>query len=460
MKSAKPHFRKTITISVFVLFVIVLSLWLLPRLMQPATNLLIISIDTLRADHISCYGYKKNTTPNIDFLASQSHRFKNAYTTMPTTLPAHASLFTSLYPTQLNIRRNGEKVPAEVTTLAEILKSSGYTTTAFVSAVVLDERYGISQGFETYEDNFGKYNQQTAGNTLAKTVSWLKNHNNDPFFLFVHFYDPHTPYYAPDPFRKKFQAPNRPQPPELEFLQNPGQYTPVLVKQVIAAYDASVAYADWAVGKLLHRLEQLGLDENTLVVLISDHGESLDELITRYGYAFDHGEFLYVHELRIPLIVRMPEAKSQRKKMVHSLPVSIVDIMPTILELLHIEPPELVSGRSFLPVLYKEKISPQPIFSERRTFKIVPKPYLKGNSYSIIEDNWHLIFSTNRNNEFYDMAVDPYETSPINSNYERALDMIGKLQIKLKQIKPMFGPTKFETNKESIERLRSLGYIE
>ena len=219
------------------------SLWLSGCRKQPRqrkdgrANVLLISIDTLRADHVSCYGYKKLTTPHIDRLARQGHRFSNAYTTMPTTLPAHASLLSSLYPSQLSSRRNGEKVPAGATTLPEILQSAGYATAAFVSASVMDARYGLNQGFQTYDDA----NIRPAGKTLVKATKWLKKHSGEPFFLFLHFFDPHTPYHAPESFRTKFDAPNKPFPPASKFVPNPSRFTTGLIRKSIAAYDAEIA---------------------------------------------------------------------------------------------------------------------------------------------------------------------------------------------------------------------------
>jgi arylsulfatase A-like enzyme len=428
------------------------------------TNVVFISIDTMRADHISCYGYKKELTPNIDQLAMQAHRFTSAYTTMPTTLPAHASLLSSLYPRQLSVRRNGETVPVEATMLAEVLQAAGYSTAAFVSSVTMNARYGLNQGFQTYDDA-GQQGFRPANESLKAAISWLDKHNNEPFFLFLHLYDPHTPYYAPKDFRTRFGAPHRPMPPpEIGIMSNPKMFTAELIRESIAAYDAEIAYADWAVGKFMERLNQLRLDENTIVVLLSDHGESLDELITRYGYAFDHGEFLYNYELQIPLLIRIPENLSQKQN-VHTTPVSIVDIMPTILETLDIEPPDTIAGISLVPVLRGQKGVRNAVFSERRKFQKVPTPYLgdydfSGYDFSIIENEWHFIFSTVRESELYNLAQDPHEVSNLKHEIERSRKLKNKIQHWHKQTKPFFGPTKFEIDKQMLERLRSLGYTE
>lgn len=421
-------------------------------------NIILIVIDTLRADYVSCYGYKYITTPNIDRLAHQGHRFCNAYTTMPTTLPAHASLLTSLYPTQLSVRRNGEKVPREATTLAKILQTSGYSTAAFVSSYSLHKPYGLNKGFQTYDDT-GRRIEQSAARTLSKVTVWLQNHNNTkPFFLFVHFMDPHTFYHAPEVFRKRFGAIDKRLPPERQFVKNPGQFTSELVSKTIAAYDAEIAYADWAVGKLMFELERLGMDKHTLVVFTSDHGESLNELIPRYSYAFDHGEFLYAHQLHIPLVIHAPRIVSLGQERVHTITVSIIDIMPTILEILGIEPPSFMRGSSLLSVIQGKQVSQGSVFSERPSHAGMLKPYLSGEAYSIIENKWHLISSTNGDDELYNLVDDAGEIHNLKQERKTVQLLASKLKSKFEDIKPLFGPSEIENDKEAIERLRSLGY--
>ncbi|MBU0754335.1 MAG: sulfatase [Planctomycetes bacterium] len=234
-------------------------------------NVVVISVDTLRADHLSCYGYGRETTPNIDLLARQSLRFTNAYTTMPSTLPAHASLMSSLHPKELTLQRNGEKIPLEATLLAEILESRGYRTGAFVSSVVLDKNYHLDQGFQT-DDEAGGSGVRPAEETLGKAVAWLNENREGPFFLFLHLDDPHTFYEAPEVYREKFNAPDIPLPPERSFIQNPRLFTPEKIQQSIAGYDAEIAYADWAVGELLKELDRLRLEKNSCCFCFRSRG--------------------------------------------------------------------------------------------------------------------------------------------------------------------------------------------
>ena len=424
---------------------------------QKKTNVIFISIDTLRADHLSCYGYKKQTSPSIDKFAAQANLFKNAYTTMPTTLPAHLSLLTSLYPTQLSVRRNGEKVSAEVTTLAEILRSEGYDTAAFVSSYALNSRYGLNQGFQRYDDSLDTSNQRLASNTLSKAAAWLQKHKKKPFFMFVHLFDPHTPYYAPESFRKKFNAPDTKVPPVFGFVPDPQLFSKSVVHNIIDAYDAEIAYSDWAVGQIMLKLDRLGLYESSIIVLLSDHGESLEELITQYGYVFDHGEFLYKHQLHIPMLIRIP-CLAPNSLPVYTDPVSIIDVMPTILDALAIEHPSFMAGQSLMPVLRGEQLPNRFVFSERRIFQKIPKPFLAGDGYSIIDNNWHLIFSTHGGSELYDMQDDPHEFSNLQSNEEKIKFLKNNLLKWTKINRSLFGPSVLETNKEALERLRSLGY--
>jgi len=451
--------RLKVAVAVAVVLIATVSFWLF-RAGSDRLNLLVISIDTLRADHVSCYGYERRTTPNIDRLASQGHRFSNAYTSIPTTLPAHISLFTSLYPTQLSVRRNGEKVPAGTTTLAEILAGSGYHTGAVVSAAVLNARYGLAHGFETYEDT-GTRKEERAARTLNKAVQWLRSRDKKPFFLFVHFFDPHGPYIPQTHFGTLFQSQKKRILPQRLIPGYQRVAGSLNYYDYLDRYDGEIAYSDWAVGKLIEELRLQGLDDNTLVVCVSDHGESLDELMDRYGYIFEHGEFLYAHQLHIPAIIRPPAQVLRQTGVVHDQPVSIIDIMPTVLDLLDIKPPDQMEGVSLLPMMRGEKIPERPVFAERRIFKTKPPPYAVGEAHSIIEDRKHLIVSTVPGTELYDLAEDAREVNNLFKERQAEAEALkNKLRSWRSGLKPLFGPTTFETDKNALERLRSLGYVE
>ena len=221
-------------------------------------NVLLISIDTCRADRISCYGFDGGTTPNIDAVARDGVLFTRAYSTNPTTLPAHCSLFTGTTPLEHGVHANEYyRLADSRVTLAEILQEKGFQTAAFVGAFVLDASFGLDQGFHTYDDELSggayrrlKYNERPADQVSARAVDWLDQHGADPFFLFLHYFDPHPPYQPPEPFASRY--------PE-------------------APYAGEIAFTDHCIGGVIAKLKSLGLYDSTLIIITSDHGEGLGE---------------------------------------------------------------------------------------------------------------------------------------------------------------------------------------
>ncbi len=306
-------------------------------LAQAKPNLLVISIDTLRADRLGSYGYPLARTPVLDGLASEAVRFEQAFTTAPLTLPAHCSLMTGTYPLHHAVRDNsGYVLPQSRTTLAELLLKHGYQTAAFVGAFVLDSKFGLDQGFETYYDDFDLsefenvspgYIQRRGDEVVQAALDWLSRRDRAPFFLWVHLYDPHDPYTPPEPFAS--QHPGRP-------------------------YDGEIAFTDQNVGTLLEGLKKQGGYENTLIVVVGDHGESLGE-----HQEEKHGLFVYNATLQIPLLVKLPGEKTQGSTV--SEPVSLVDVAPTVMQLLEIDrglAPD-VQGRGLAASILKNS-SPAP----------------------------------------------------------------------------------------------------
>jgi arylsulfatase A-like enzyme/Tfp pilus assembly protein PilF len=298
---------------------------------KPALNVVLITIDTLRADHVGCYGYKQIKTPNMDGLAADGARFERAFAVVPVTLPSHSSILTSTYPMFSGMHDfSANKLSPLQPTLASVLKQSGYETGAVVAAAVLDSRFGLNQGFDFYYDHFD-FNRldeanldemQRPGNVVADVaLDWLAKNSQKKFFLWMHLYDPHFPYHLAEPYSREYAG--RP-------------------------YDGEIAFADEQVGRLLQCLKAKGIYKNTLIVLCGDHGESLGE----HGEK-THGFFIYNSTMRVPLIIYLPE---------HHLPqnaaaqvvgdsVSLVDLMPTILGAVGVGVPSQVQGRSLLPEL-------------------------------------------------------------------------------------------------------------
>src|SRR6267154_4894310 len=257
---------------------------------KPALNLVIITIDTLRADHLGCYGDKQIRTPNIDALASESVRFERAYTPVPVTLPAHTVIFTGTYPTLSGMHDfSGNKLNSNQPTLATVLRQQGYATGAVIGSAVLDSRFGLNQGFDFYYDHFDFNRLQESnleamerpGNVVADvTLDWLGKNSGSKFFLWMHLYDPHYPYRPPAPYSDQYKD---------------------------RLYDGEIAFADAQVGRIIAFLKAKDLYRNTLIVLSGDHGESLGE----HGEK-THGFFIYNATLHVPVIIHLPQGRSAR----------------------------------------------------------------------------------------------------------------------------------------------------
>jgi len=292
-------------------------------------NVVLITLDTLRADHLGCYGAGNVRTPNIDRLAAQGTLFLNATAQAPLTLPSHASLFTGSYPPTHGVRDNlGFVLPETQLTLAEILQSHGWRTAGFVSAYVLSAQFGVAQGFDTFSDKIDITNaiaispdsiQRDGAETVEEALEWIKANRGTRFFTWIHLFDPHAPYDPPAPYAK-------------QYLFDP--------------YAGEVAYTDSLVGRLNEGLSKIGLMENTLLMVAGDHGEGKGEHQERY-----HGVFVYDSTLQVPFIIRMPGLSPQ----VCKAQVRLIDALPTLLDLLGIEIPGDIFGRSLKPLMTGEK---------------------------------------------------------------------------------------------------------
>ncbi len=287
---------------------------------------ILITIDTLRADRLSSYGSDRVATPHMDRLAAEGIRFANASSTVPFTLPAHSSIMTGLYPPSHGVRENvGYVLAPELVTIAERFRDAGYRTGGFVSAFVLDARWGIARGFDTYVDDFdldamagaNLGSVQRAGpETIGYALTWLDGAGGEgPFFLWLHLFDPHDPYDPPEPFRSEYQG--RP-------------------------YDGEVAYTDALIGEFRAALEERGLFDQSVIVLTADHGEGLGD----HGESY-HGFFVYDTTVHVPLIVRLPRGVEAGRVVGEA--VSHVDIAPTLIELLDLDGADAAQGRSLLP---------------------------------------------------------------------------------------------------------------
>jgi len=395
-------------------------------------NVLIVSIDTLRADHVGAYGYAGARTPTLDALAKRGLRFAQASTVTPLTLPAHSSLLTGTFPARHGVRDNGGFYLAdENETLAETLKSRGYRTGAFVASFVLDSRWGLAQGFDEYFDDFDLSSsasaaldeiQRPAEPVVDRVMQWLGRDVAQPFFAWVHLYDPHTPYAAPEAFRNAFSP------------------------SITGAYDAEIAYADYEIGRLLAHLSTLGQLERTLVVVLGDHGEALGE-----HEEPTHGFFLYDEVLHIPLIIAGPGVT----KRVVPDQVRIVDVMPTVLDLLGVPIPPRVQGATLVPAMRGE---PLDLVAFAETW--FPRYHYGWSELMAIRDGrYKFILAPKR--ELYDVVADPHEQHDLSKDEaarataaERALR---KMLDGVSAAAALPGPQRIDP--QVGERLRALGYV-
>jgi arylsulfatase A-like enzyme/Tfp pilus assembly protein PilF len=394
-------------------------------------NVVVITIDTLRADHLGCYGYKQIRTPNIDVLAADSARFERAYTVVPVTLPSHTVMFTGTYP-MLNGMHDfaANKLNATQPTLASVLKEHGYATAAVIGSAVLDSRFGLNRGFDFYYDHFDFNRLQESnleemerpGNLVADvTLDWLSKNYSKKFFLWMHLYDPHYPYRPPAPY-------------DAEYKDHP--------------YDGEIAFADAQVGRLVRFLKSKGLYANTLIVLSGDHGESLGE----HGEK-THGFFVYNATLHVPFLIHLPGVASPR--VVPDL-VSLADLMPTVLQTLKVNIPSQIQGRSLMPLMKtKEQEEARSLYAE--TF--LPRLHFNWSELRSVEStNYHFIDAPKP--ELYDLTKDPGETQNLFAE-KKAIgeEMRARLAALIRQYSAGEElAEKTGLDPALMERLKSLGY--
>jgi len=397
----------------------------------PYFNVLLITLDTTRADHLGCYGYKPAKTPNLDRLAQEGVRFTRAYCPAPLTLPSHASIMTGLYPVTHGVRNNGHDLPSGIRTLAEILKGRGYSTAAFVSFFSVDSRFGLDRGFDVYDDTFRSESpfktqnaERRAEETFAGFSRWLETNGKNRFFGWVHYYDPHLPYDPPSPYKEEFDG---------------------------DPYDGEIAYMDRYVGAVLDRLKEQGVLERTIVVIAGDHGEGLGDKVE-----LGHGIFLYEETLRVPFILHNP-AVFPRSQLIESQ-VRLVDVAPTILETIGLKNEAAgMAGQSLLAWLRGK--SRKDLDSLAETF--YPRENFGWSELvGLVSGRWKYIQSPRP--ELYDVKNDPGEREDlVASSAGKAGELKKRLEQELLGSSAGDGSAIGRTGvrPEDQERLRSLGYV-
>ncbi|MHC5156691.1 MAG: sulfatase-like hydrolase/transferase [Planctomycetota bacterium] len=390
-------------------------------------HIVLISIDTLRADHLSCYGYGHRTTPVIDAFAENAVLFENCFSNIPLTLPAHASMLTGLIPPAHGVQDNlGMVLSDSIVTLPEILQAEGYTTYGIISAEVLKRSYGLNQGFDVYDDSFDAANsaemvaQRTGDETVTHAIKWLRENRDKKTFMFIHFYDPHTVYAPPAPFDKRFQHP----------------------------YDGEIAFVDHCIGQFLEELKRSGQYDDSLIIVTGDHGEMLGE----HGES-EHGYFIYQNALRVPLIIK-PAGFSKKRRVTNN--TTLTDIVPTILAQGDYEMSEPVHGVDLSGYFAGNgrRIDDRFIFNESLT-----ATKYNGNSLlGVINDKWHYIQTTRP--ELYDLAADPRALNNlIDSEPKRASYLKKQLADILDRCVAVGQGSASELNYESMAAIKSLGYV-
>ncbi|UCC39772.1 MAG: sulfatase-like hydrolase/transferase [Candidatus Aminicenantes bacterium] len=393
---------------------------------NPDLNVLLITIDTIRADRVGYSGYDIET-PNLDLLAYEGARFMNAVCQVPLTLPSHASIFTGTNPNYHQLKGNGPYYLGEnFTTLAEIMKAKGFSTSAFVGSYILDSEYGLNQGFDFYDDDFVtpdySVKERLAEDVYNSAAEWLEKNHEKKFFVWVHYFDPHDPYTPPPPF-------------DINYKSRP--------------YEGEIAYTDIYVGKLINLLKEREIYNKTLVIIVGDHGEDLFDHMEP-----THGIFLYDTALKVPLIFHSPGAIPGGKKIDNQ--VRTIDIFPTILDILKIDIPEYCQGASLIPLMRDKKI------------KAIEESYAE-TYYPSISYGWSALKSIRTNkwkyiqapkSELYNLENDPEEKNNLfKENKKIAVGLRDRLKKLEKRISSGLKPSIRELTPEDQEKLRALGYV-
>ncbi len=400
-------------------------------------NVVLITLDTTRADRIGAYGYEAAETPRLDGLASEGVLFEQAVTPTAFTLPSHSSIMTGLYPPFHGVRLNGGAALADgQTTLAERLAASGYRCGAFVGAFVIDQRWGLSQGFEHYDDDFEMAPdqrldlagvQRPADRVVDLGIDWLEAGDGRPFFAWLHLYDPHIPYEPPEPYRSRFGGRGK-----------------------SGLYDGEIAFADSQVGRILDWLEAEGVADNTIVVVIGDHGESLGD----HGEK-EHGYYIYDATVKVPLIVRVPGAVLADVRV--PVQVRTIDVLPTVLDLVGVETPDPIHGESLVPLML------EPGAGEAR--------YAYSESMSVhLQYGWSALYSVRTSThkfieapraELYELSQDPTESENLIRREPEVAEGLRSTLTALREEIEAGAPEiqEADLDEETLGMLAALGYV-
>ena len=430
---------------------------------QKPRGIILVSIDTLRADHLGVYGYRRDTSPSIDAFANESIVFDRAVVQSPLTLPSHISIMTSLYPFSHGILSNNNRLADEQVTLAELLREKGYKTAGFADGLFLKGSYGFEQGFDIYDSD----KRIGIARILPKALQWLEENKSSPFFLFIHCYDVHDPYIPPPPYNTIFHdfaytgtfVPNNRNLKDASWEKL--AVTDEDLQHIVALYDGGIRYTDAKMGEFLSYLQEAGLKDSTLIIITSDHGEEFKE----------HGSFLHWQlycrpNLHVPLIINLPGV-SRKTVRVEEL-VQSIDILPTILDIAQIEPHSGAQGRSLVPLIEQNSTFPGRIRwrmlrafgSDDNSPVAVAATRFRKQQYSIISGDYQLIYKMASPPELFDLSNDPLAQNDIAAHHEaRVLQLVSKLS-QIKNAHPRYKASTFVLDQETRQQLETLGYVD
>lgn len=419
-------------------------------------NVLVICIDSLRADHLGCYGYTRDTSPCIDTVAKDGIRFTSAISQAPWTKPSVASLFTSLYMSVHNVWYGYKdtkdyavscRLSGDIVTLAEILKIHGYETAAFGQKLHLRKEFGFKQGFDLLKMGLGK-----SANINTSVTTWLQKRQPDKFFVYLHYDDAHFPYNPSDKFKIYDVSQSKANVTGENFKSirtGEMKLSQEDIDHIIASYDGEIKSVDEKIGLLLKQLDGMGYGDNTLIIILADHG---DEFMEHGGVA--HGHTLYEELIRIPLIMKGPVLP--KNVHIRGLAQSI-DIAPTILDILDLQPGREMEGKSLVPLIFKGKKVHNAVYSERKSYQGEFSRAVRTEKWKLIKD-----YKT-KQSLLFDLENDPGESRNVNEQYPKILaDLERQLSGWLDRENAKAKKTGFKgtvrIDETTKERLKSLGY--
>ena len=432
-------------------------------------NIILIVIDTLRADHLGCYGYERDTTPHLDRFAQDGLLFRNAISAASWTLPSIGSLLTSQYPCVLGVKRRPVALNKKFPLLSEVLKQYDYKTCGIVSHVYLSARLGFAKGFDSYDESSSKKcdTGTTSPAVTYRAISFLREKHKQPFFLFLHYFDPHYNYLLHKEFDyyPTYRGDIRSNHPIVDLWRRRNNMSKKDIEYLVALHDSEIAFNDREIGKLLDELKKQGLYDDSIIIITADHGEEFMER----GW-IGHCITLYQELIHVPLIMKFPGCEPA----VVDSPVALIDIMPTILGYMGLDTPANLEGQT-LDVTAAGNITGGPIFSE--TFNHL----INRNKLADIDDpkrsdliafrsmvlgQRKLIYDQIKNSrEIYDLSADPHELNNLSDQQNAEDRMMESLlsewikYVEAKQEADSAGDTTDLFTPEQKERLKSLGYL-